>query len=578
MGNLSRLKKYILKYKWSVAFGLFCVVIANSVALTVPWVVKYAVDALEENLPASKLTEYAWIIIGLTVLQGIFRFGMRMVLIGTSRRIEYDLRNDFFRHLQELSFVFYNRTSTGDLMARATNDLNSVRDLVGPALMYSFSTVVATSVSIYWMVRIDPYLTLLALSVMPALAVLVNVMGRALHRAYRQVQDHFSVMSTMVQENLGGVRVVKAYGQEESEVGRFAELNREYVRKNLLSTKLAAAFHPLLRVIVAVALGAVLWFGGNRVIGGAMSMGEFVAFMGYLAALTWPMIGIGWVLNLYQRGTASMARLNAIFDERPDVVDPPPAASIPKIGGDIVFRNVSFSYNGHNVLSNLDLAIPEGATVAVVGRTGSGKSTLVNLIPRFFDPREGTVTIGGVDLREIPLAALRARIGYVPQDIFLFSDTVGENIGFGASEGETRAVERAARFSHLHDEIQEMPEAYETLLGERGVNLSGGQRQRAAIARALAVDPRILILDDALSSVDSDTESEILSSLSEFGDGRTVVMVSHRISTVLNADQILVMAEGRIVERGTHENLIEAGGVYAEMYRRQLITAELESL
>ncbi len=578
MANLNRLRKYIARYKWRIAAGLIFVVISVSVALTVPWVVKYAIDAIDEDLPLSKLTEYAWIIVGLTVLQGIFRFAMRMVLIGTSRRIEYDLRNDFFDHIQRLSFKFYNRTSTGDLMARATNDLNAVRDLVGPALMHSFSTFVAILVALYWMVRIDPLLTLLALAVMPALAILVNRMGKALHRAYREVQDHYSVMSTTVQENLGGIRVVKAYGQEDGEARRFAELNREYVRKNLISAKLSAAFHPLLRVIVSVALGAVLWFGGNRVINGAMSMGEFVAFMGYLLALTWPMIGVGWVLNLYQRGTASMARLNAIFDERPDIADGPGTDRQAEIVGDIVFKDVTFSYNGHDVLKNLNLTIPEGKTIAVVGRTGSGKTTLVNLIPRFFDPKEGSVTIGGVDLRAIPLAALRSRIGYVPQEIFLFSDSIENNIGFGLLGPDEGAVQRASRFASLHEDVQEFPEGYSTMLGERGVNLSGGQRQRVAMSRALAIDPKILVLDDALSSVDSETENEILRRLTELKDGRTVVIVSHRISAVLHADEILVMSDGRIAERGAHEDLIDAGGIYAEMYRKQLITAELESL
>lgn len=578
MDVLSRLKPYLLNYKWPITFGLVFVVVANTVALAVPWVVKYAIDALESGLPASKLAQYAWIIIGLTVLQGVFRFAMRMVLIGTSRRIEYDLRNDFFTHIQKLSISFYNRTSTGDLMARATNDLNSVRDLVGPALMHSFSTFIAIAVSLYWMLRIDPFLTLLSLSVLPVLAILVNRMGRALHRAYRDVQDQYAVMSSMVQENLGGVRVVKAYGQEAAEAEHFEGLNVEYVRRNMVSAKLSAAFRPLLRVVVALALAVVLWFGGNRVMTGAMSMGEFVAFMGYLAALTWPMIGVGWVLNLFQRGTASLARLNAVLDQSPEITDGPHTRKGEGVSGDIVFDAVGFSYSGHKVLNGLDLTIPEGRTIAIVGRTGAGKSTLVDLIPRFFDPNEGTVSIGGVDLRTIPLAELRSSIGYVPQEVFLFSDTIENNIAFGIPETDEGRVERAARLSHLHDDILGFAKGYKTSLGERGVNLSGGQRQRAAISRALILDPKILILDDSLSSVDSDTESEILNHLAELRAGRTVVIVSHRISSVINADEILVMDDGRIVERGKHDELIAADGSYAEMYRKQLITAELESL
>ncbi len=578
MSELKRLYPYLAKYKWSIIFGLLFVVIANSVALAVPWVVKFAIDALEQGVPASRLADYAWAIVGITVLQGVFRFLMRRVLIGTSRKIEYDLRNDFFSHIQRLSFSFYNRTSTGDLMARATNDLNSVRDLVGPALMYSFSTLVAIGVSLYWMFRIDPLLTILSISVLPALAILVNKMGKALHKAYREVQDQFSTMSSMVQENLGGVRVVKAYGQESSEIDRFGRLSREYVRRNMVSAKLSAAFRPLLRVVVAFALAIVLWFGGYRVISGSMSIGEFVAFMGYLGALTWPMIGVGWVINLLQRGTASLVRLKAVWDETPDIAEGSQTRRIDEIGGDIVFRGVTFGYNGQEVLKGLDLTIPEGKTIAIVGRTGSGKTTLVNLIPRWFEPRRGSVTIGGVDVRTIPLALLRSRIGYVPQDIFLFSDSIENNIAFGLSETDRDQVVRAARTAHVHEDIEELPRGYETPLGERGVNLSGGQRQRLAISRALIIDPEILILDDALSSVDSDTEAEILRRLSGLQGRRTVVIVSHRISSVINADEILVMEDGRIVERGTHQELVEADGVYAEMYKKQLITAELESL
>lgn len=575
---MSRLNKYLLKYKWSIVFGLLFVFTANTVTSIVPWVVKYAIDAIEEGRPASRLAEYAWIIVGLMVLQGIFRFLMRRVLIGTSRKIEYDIRNDFFSHIQRLSFNFFNRTSTGDLMARATNDLNSVRDLVGPALMHSFSTLVSIIVSLYWMIRIDPLLTLLALAVLPALAVLVNRMGRALHRVYRDVQDQYAVMTSMVQENLGGVRVVKAYGQEASEIGRFAGLNRDYVEVNLRSAKLSAVFRPMLRVVVVLALAMVLWFGGNRVISGAMSIGEFVAFMGYLAALTWPMIGVGWVLNLFQRGTASLARLNTIWEEVPDIADGADTRPVRGVEGDIVFDNVSLYYNDHEVLRDLSLTIPQGKTIAIVGRTGAGKSTLVNMIPRFFDPKAGSVTIGGIDLKTIPLATLRSHIGYVPQEIFLFSDSIENNIAFGAFEKNNMEIERAAKLSHLHDDIQEFHDKYKTPLGERGVNLSGGQRQRTAIARALVLDPKILILDDSLSSVDSDTEQEILNHLAEIKDGRTVVIVSHRISSVIAADEILVMDDGRIVESGTHSELISAGGSYSEMYRKQLITAELDSI
>jgi len=575
---VKRLTTYLLRYKRSIAFGLVCVAAANSIALLAPWLIKYAVDAIEQGRPASELAKYAWLIVAVTVVQGVFRFLMRMVLIGTSRRIEYDIRNDFFAHLQSLSFSFFNRTSTGDLMARATNDLNSVRDLVGPALMHSFSTFIAIVVSLYWMVRIDPTLTLMALAVLPALAILVNRMGGKLHAAYRDVQDQYAAMSTMVQENLGGIRVVKAYGQEAAEAARFADLNNEYVSANMRSARLAALFRPLLRIIVAVALAVVLWFGGNRVIAGAMTMGEFVAFMGYLAALTWPMIGVGWVLNLFQRGAASLARLNAVWDETPEIADGGGTLPVRDVDGDIVFENVSFSYDGEEVLKGLDLTIRSGRTTAIVGRTGAGKTTLVNLVPRLFDPTGGSVSIGGTDVRRIPLSVLRSHIGYVPQDVFLFSDSIANNIAFGAETPTRAEIERAAALARIDDDIEALPEKYDALLGERGVNLSGGQKQRVAIARALILDPRILILDDALSSVDSDTEREILEELAKLRESRTVIIVSHRISSIAIADEIVVLDGGRITEHGTHAELVAARGLYAEMYRKQLITEELESI
>jgi len=577
MNSLYRLKPYFVKYKWAVFSGLIFVVIAHSVILTVPWVVKYAVDAIESGLPASKLAYYASLILGLTLVQGVFRFLMRRVLIGTSRKIEYDLRNDFFSHIQRLSFGFYNRTSTGDLMARATNDLNSVRDVVGPGLMYSSSTIVAVVVSLYWMIRIDLVLTAVSLALMPALAVIVNRMGRALHKAHRKVQDHFSFMSTMVQENLGGVRVVKAYGQEENEIGRFADLNEEYVGLNMRSARLTAMFRPMLRLVSTVGLVAVLWIGGLKIMNGGMTIGEFVAFMEYLAMLTWPMLATGWVINLFQRGAASMARLNAIMDEEPDIEDAPDALPIKQIDGDIRFENVSFSYNGTEVLKDLSISIPKGKTVAIVGRTGSGKTTLVNLIPRFFDPSAGSVTIGGTDLKKIPLKVLRSGIGYVPQETFLFSDTIEENIAYGLIDKDSDRVRRAAAIAHLSGDIEEFPKKYETLLGERGVNLSGGQRQRTAISRALILDPEILILDDSLSSVDADTEVEILKGLSGANGRRTTVIVSHRLSSVIDADEILVMDRGGIAERGSHAELLAAGGLYASMYEKQLIAAELDA-
>jgi ATP-binding cassette subfamily B protein len=577
MNSLYRLKPYFAKYKGAVVFGLFCVVIANAVTLAVPWVVKYAIDAIESGVPASKLATYAWWILAITIVQGVFRFLMRRVLIGTSRKIEYDLRNDFFAHIQRLSFSFFNKTGTGDLMARATNDLNSVRDVVGPALMYSSSTIVAIIVSLYWMIRIDLVLTAVALALMPILAVIVNRMGKALHRAHRKVQDHFSFMSSMVQENLGGVRVVKAYGQEDNEIRRFADLNEQYVDLNMKSARLSAMFRPMLRLVATVGLVAVLWVGGLKVMNASMTIGEFVAFMGYLGLLTWPMLATGWVINLFQRGAASMIRLNAIFDAEPDIEDSPNLLPVSEIDGDIVFDNVSFSYNGTEVLKDLSLVIPKGKTIAVVGRTGSGKSTLVNMIPRFFDPKEGSVTIGGTDLKRIPLAVLRSGIGYVPQETFLFSDTIEENIAYGLAEKDADRVEEAARVSHLSGDIEEFPQKYQTLLGERGVNLSGGQRQRTAISRAIILNPKILILDDSLSSVDADTEVEILKGLSGTEGPRTTVIVSHRLSSVIDADEILVMDQGAIVERGTHTDLVAAGGIYASMYEKQLIAAELEA-
>jgi ATP-binding cassette, subfamily B, multidrug efflux pump len=584
-GAWRRLWPYLARYRRSFALGLLCIVAATGIQQLSPWVLKLAVDDLTRSVTRGKLAYYALLLLGLAVAGGVFRFLMRRIIIGISRHVEYDLRNDFFRHLERFPISFFQANRTGDLMSRATNDLSAVRMMIGPSVMYSTSTLLTFVIAISMMLAIDRWLTLVALVPLPFVSISVKVFGSAIHRRFEAIQAQLSDISAIVQEALSGVRVVRAYGQEGSELERFRRANEEYVWRNRGLIRLQGLFFPSMTLFLGMGGLLVLWQGSREVIQGRITVGELVAFNAYLVMLAWPMIAFGWVTNMLQRGLASWKRMLQVLDEQPAIVDRARQAGIapamPEIEGRVEFRNVTFAYDGRRVLDGVSAVIEPGQTVALVGATGSGKSTLIGLLPRLHDPPPGTVFIDGVDVRDLPLATLRGAIGFVPQEPFLFSDTLAENVAFGPSvavlpqDDRDRLVREAAAVARLDKDVADFPKGYTTPVGERGITLSGGQKQRTALARALALDPRILVLDDALSAVDTYTEEEILSRLRGVMSARTSIIVSHRISTVRDADLILVLDGGRIAERGTHESLITDDGLYAELYRQQLLEEEL---
>ncbi len=577
--NLRPLLPYFRKYWRGLAFGTVSVLLDNGIWIVFPLVLGRAINGLRKGFTSHELAWYAAMLVGIALVKGIFRFLTRWVVIGISRDIEFDLRNDLFRHLESLSWSYYQRTRTGDIMARATNDLNAVRMLLGPAIMYTANTVVYTLGALYFMYRISPSLTAWAFLPLPIVSVVVQYFGSRIHERFERIQAMFSDISARAQENFSGARVVRAFVQEEAEIEAFENANREYIRRSLKLVRLMGMLWPTLETLLGLAVVLVLWLGGRQVLSGKIDIGKFVAFNTYLVQLTWPMISIGWVLNLFQRGSASMGRINEIFAERPEIADRIPPDRPPEvIRGEIEFRNLSFAYNGVPVLNDVSLKIPAGSSLAVVGATGSGKSTLVSLVPRIYDAPAGSVLIDGRPITDYPLAALRRAIGFVPQETFLFSDTVRENIALGAESATDDDVRRAAEAANIAADIDDFPEKYQTMVGERGITLSGGQKQRTAIARALIRDPRILVLDDALSSVDTYTEEKILNHLREVMQGRTTIFISHRVSTVRNADRIAVLHGGRIVELGTHDELIARNGYYTDLYNKQLLEEELETV
>jgi ATP-binding cassette subfamily B multidrug efflux pump len=586
----------MLRYRRGFALGLACTALSTVASLATPWVMKHAVDDLAQGVTGAKLRTYAALVLGLALVGGVFRFLMRRIIVGVSRHLEYDLRNDFFARLQRLSPAYYHAHRTGDLMSRATNDLNAVRMMAGPAVMYAASTIIIFVVALASMVGINPRLTAFALIPMPFVSIAVKVFGAAIHRRFEAIQAQLSELSAVAQEALAGVRVVRAYRQEAAELERFSQANTEYVRRNVVLIRLQGFFYPSLGLFLGLGGLLVLWLGSRDVITHRISIGEFVAFNAYLSMLTWPMIAFGWVTNMLQRGTASWKRMLEVMDTEPLVSDAPVATPAPDqllIRGAIEFRGLTFAYNGAPVLHDVSLTVDAGQTLAVVGPTGSGKTTLINLLPRLYEPPRGTVFIDGVDVRDIPLPVLRGAIGFVSQEPFLFSESLAENVTFGEVSGDARpqdaaglersaadlrerTIARASEVARLDKDVRDFPHGYETVVGERGITLSGGQKQRTALARAIATDPRILILDDALSAVDTYTEEEILSRLRGVMRRRTSIIVSHRISTVREADHIVVLAAGRIVERGRHDELIAMNGAYAELYRKQLLEDELE--
>ncbi len=577
MSTIRSVRGYMLRHWRMLVAGAVLIVVANVIALVPPLLIQDVINGLGAHITGAELTRYALAFVGLALLAGGFQFSSRFTINSVSRRVEYEMRSDLFEHFQTLDLAYFQQRKIGDLVARATNDLSSVRQMLGPGVSNSINAVVAFVATAIVMVQINLRLTLYSLTVMPLITVLFIVAGRSIRARYRLVQDQFGEVSARAQENFSGIRVVKAYAQEQAELADFNRVNAEYVARSISFARVNSVLWPSMYFISGLAVAILLWRGGVDVIDGSIQLGELVRFMSYLTALTWPMIALGWTVNLFQQGSASLSRIEEVREAVPAIADSPTAseADAPTRGA-IEFRSVSLSYDEHGVLHDISVSVPAGTSLAIVGPTGAGKSSMVNLIARVFDVSGGAVLIDGVDVRQIPLPALRAAIGYVPQESFLFSVTIEENVGFGVERLDEEGLAHALDVSQLGKDVEDFPQGVQTMVGERGVTLSGGQKQRAGIARAVAKDPLILILDDALSSVDTNTEASILRGLREVMRGRTSILIAHRISTIKDLDQIVVLDGGRIVERGTHNELLTLGGLYADMYRRQLLGEEME--
>lgn len=569
---------YLRRHQGQFALGMAALFLKDASAVVLPLLIRAAIDALTGKQELKVVFTFAGLLVFVCLLKGFFQYWMRVILIGVSRDIEYELRNDLFAHLVELSPDYYGRNRTGDIMARSTNDLNAVRMMLGPGVMYWCETSLTFVLTIAVMMSIDWRLTFWAILPAPLVSFVVIYFGRRIHDRFEAIQAMFSDISSRVQENLSGIRMVRAFVQEDAEVKKFARLNLEYIGENLKLVRVQGLFQPMLECLIGLTFLIVLWVGGMQVIEHRITVGSFVMFNTYMSMLVWPMIALGWVVNLMQRGSASLGRINEILHEKPSIAGPSEPYTIETFRGEIRFEGVEMQFAAGRALDGIDLTIPASKTIAIVGHTGCGKSTLVSLIPRLADPTSGRVLVDGVDLRHLSPAALRRHIGFVPQETFLFSATIAENIAFGVDSASDQEIRRAAELAGLSDDIEGFPDGYETNVGERGITLSGGQKQRTAIARALLRNPRILILDDALASVDTMTEERILKGLAGVMRGRTVILISHRVSTVRQADEIVVLSHGRIVERGTHDELSGSGGYYAELARKQMLEEELEAI
>ena len=579
--DLAPLFAYMRRYRWGYVRGTLACVLTNLIAVQFPRVLQVVINELKTGTTRERILLFAALLVLISLGKGVFLYAQRWILIGISRDIEFDLRNDLFRKLETQDTGFYRTYRTGDLMARMTNDLNAVRMLLGPALMYSANTIFLTVFALVFMLRISPRLTLVALAPMPLASILVQYFGSRIHTRFERIQASFSDISAQAQENYSGVRLVRAFAREQSQIGIFERLNREYIRRALRLVQLMGMLWPTLEFVLGISMIITLLAGGHLVISGRIDVGQFVAFNTYMIMLIWPIIAVGWVINIFQRGTASVTRIDELLQTKPEIDDRSALLGFGEdfaLKGEIEFRHLSFGYGDTDVLHDISLKIPAGSSLAIVGPTGSGKSTLVSLIARLYEAPDGALLIDGRPIREYPLAVLRRNLGMVPQETFLFSETIRENLAFGAPHASPEELLEAATAAHIRQEFEEFPQGFETMVGERGVTLSGGQKQRSAIARALLRRPPILILDDALASVDTLTEERILEGLADVMRGRTTILISHRVSTVQNASRIFVIEHGEVAEQGTHAELIASGGYYADLYQKQLLEEELEAI
>jgi len=579
MTNLKSLKKYFVRYKRKIFWGMLFILISNGFSTYVPILIKDAINDLQKTVSQQALINYGLLIAGTSLIAGVFRFLIRQTIIVVSREIEFDLRQDFWAHIQRLPLRYFQNNSTGNIMAHATNDINAVRMFIGPAVMYTIDTGFRFLIVFWIMLSIDISVTLYSLLPLPFLSFMIYFIGKKIHVRFTAIQEKFSELTTKAQENYSGIRVIKSYVREENEIDEFANLSKDYLHRNMKLVKIQALFQPILFLLTGISVIIVIWVGGSEVINNELKLGDITALIIYLGLLIWPIIAFGWVINIIQQAEASMKRLNKILAEPFEVEETEETDfSIKGLHGKILLKNVSFRYKEHlpEVLKNINLEIPVGTTLAIMGLTGAGKTTLINLLPRLYDITGGEIFIDDIPINKIPLATLRRQIGFVQQETFLFSDSIANNLCYGLREGNYEKMMEASRIAQFDKDVKDFPNGYETIIGERGITLSGGQKQRATIARSLVIDPKILILDDSFSAVDTHTEEEILKDLKIFMKERTSVIISHRISTVKDADKIVVLDKGTIAEEGTHDELLALNKLYADIYYKQLLEKEIE--